>query len=217
MHNPLRSEADAFKWFVVFLVAGISVGVLTALTRPLVGALWALFLIGSGVGIALRASRGRLPQQLAVTRGGDNRHRVLVVANETVGGGVLLDEIRSRCGERDCEVRLVIPVQPSSRAAHLSGDIDEAIELARQRMELSVIEIESHGIKAKGEVGEAEPNVALEDALRSFPADEVIISTHPPQRSRWLEKGVVTRAREDVDLPITHVVVDLAAERAPVS
>src|SRR5690349_12161388 len=102
MHNPLRSEADAFKWFVVFLVAGISVGVLTVLTRPLVGALWALFLIGSGVGIALRASRGRLPQQVAVTRGGDSRHRVLVVANETVGGGVLLDEIRSRCGEGDC-------------------------------------------------------------------------------------------------------------------
>ena len=41
-----------------------------------------------------------------------------------------------------------------------------------------------------------------------------MISTHPPQTSRWLERGVVDRAREEIDLPITHVVVDLAAEGA---
>jgi hypothetical protein len=57
-----------------------------------------------------------------------------------------------------------------------------------------------------------EPNASLEDALRDFPADEVIISTHPPERSRWLERGVVSRAREEVPLPVTHVVVDLEAE-----
>jgi GABA permease len=213
MHNPLRSESDAFKWFVVVLVAGASVGLLTALTRPLVGALWALFLIGSGVGVAVSLSRGRIPSQVPLGRGGDGRHRVLVMANETVGGGALLEEIRKRCADRDCEVRVVTPLQPPSRAAHLAGEVDEARELARQRMELSVIEIERQGIKARGEVGEAEPNVALEDALRTFAADEIVISTHPPERSIWLEKGVVERAREDVDLPITHVVVDLAADR----
>ena len=46
----------------------------------------------------------------------------------------------------------------------------------------------------------------------AFPADEVIISTHPPERSKWLERGVVERAREEVPLPITHVVVDLETE-----
>ena len=56
--------------------------------------------------------------------------------------------------------------------------------------------------------------MAIEDALRVFPADEIVISTHPPDRSRWLEHGVVDTAREQIDLPITHVVVDLAAERA---
>ena len=57
-----------------------------------------------------------------------------------------------------------------------------------------------------------ESAAALEDALRTFPADEVIISTHPPERSKWLERGVVDDARERVPLPITHVVVDLEAE-----
>jgi hypothetical protein len=48
--------------------------------------------------------------------------------------------------------------------------------------------------------------------LRAFPADELIISTHPPDRSKWLERGVVERARREVPLPVTHVVVDLEAE-----
>ena len=52
----------------------------------------------------------------------------------------------------------------------------------------------------------------MEDALRLFGADEIIISTHPPGRSNWLEKGIVERARERFSVPITHVVVDLEAE-----
>ena len=59
--------------------------------------------------------------------------------------------------------------------------------------------------------------MAIGDALRIFPADEIVISTHPQATSRWLENGVVDRAREEIDLPITHVVVDLAAERATAS
>jgi hypothetical protein len=55
---------------------------------------------------------------------------------------------------------------------------------------------------------------AIEDALAEFDADEVIISTHPPDRSNWLERGVVERARERIDLPVSHVVVDLDRERA---
>jgi hypothetical protein len=73
--------------------------------------------------------------------------------------------------------------------------------------------MEAAGIDARGYVGDHhEPQASLEDALREFPADEVIISTHPPARSRWLERGVVERAREEVPLPVTHVVVDLEAE-----
>jgi len=65
-------------------------------------------------------------------------------------------------------------------------------------------------------VGDADPLQAIEDALRAFGADEVIVSTHPPGRSNWLERDVIARARERFDLPITHVVVDLERERAEV-
>jgi hypothetical protein len=214
MHNPLRSEADAFKWVVIIGAGAVSVIVLTLLTRPVVGVVWAAALIGFGVGFGYRAARGSLPRKVAVTRGGDGKHRVLVVANETVGGGALLEEIQQRCRDRNCEVLVITPALPVSRASHWVSDVDEALELARQRMELSLIAIGELGLKARGEIGDADPNVAIEDALRAFPADEIVISTHPPDRSRWLERGVVEQAREQIDLPITHVVVDLAAERA---
>jgi hypothetical protein len=73
--------------------------------------------------------------------------------------------------------------------------------------------MEAAGLNARGQVGDHhDPNQAIEDALRTFPADELIVSTHPPERSRWLERGVVERARREVPLPVTHVVVDLDAE-----
>jgi hypothetical protein len=56
--------------------------------------------------------------------------------------------------------------------------------------------------------------MAIEDALRDFPADEIVISTLPPGESRWLEHDVVERTRREVDLPMTHVIVDLDAEAA---
>jgi hypothetical protein len=214
MHNPLRSEADAFKWVVVIGVGAVSVIVLTLLTRPVVGVIWAAALIGFGAGVAYRNARGSLPRSVEVTRGGDGRHRLLVVANETVGGEALLDEIRDRCRNRQSEILVITPALPTSRASHWASDTDEATELARQRMELSLLAIRDLGLKAKGEIGDSDPNVAIEDALGVFAADEIVISTHPPERSRWLERGVVARAREQIDLPIAHVVVDLTREHA---
>ena len=214
MHNPLRSEADAFRWLVVFAAGVVSATVLTLLTRPVVGVVWTALLIGFGVGFGYRSARGSLLGDVQLTRGGDGKFRLLVIANETVQGAALLKEIGDRCRDRRCEVMVVTPALASSRASHWASDIDQAIELARQRMELSLIEIKRLGLKAKGEIGDSDPNTAIEDALRVFPADEIVISTHPPERSRWLEHGVVDKARERIDLPITHVVVDLAAGRA---
>ncbi len=70
------------------------------------------------------------------------------------------------------------------------------------------------GLDATGKVGD--PNVALgaiEDELRLSGADEVVISTHPPGQSNWLETGIVERLREELDIPVTHLIVD--RDRAP--
>jgi GABA permease len=215
MHNPLRSEADAFRWIVIIGIGCGLVVALTLLTRPAIGAALAAALIGFGVGIAWRSSRGSLRNSVRVSKGGDGKRRLLVVANQTVGGRALLREIQNRSRGADTQILVITPALVGSRAAHWSSDVDEAIELARQRMELSLQAIQEAGLRARGEVGDSEPNVAIEDALGNFPADEIIISTHPPDRSRWLERGVVERAREEIELPVTHVVVDLDAEATP--
>lgn len=212
MHNPLRSEADAFRWVVVIGAGAASVVALTLLTRPAVGTVWAGLLVGFGVGVAYRSSRGSLGRSVAAGRSRDGRRRLLVVANQTVGGRPLLEEIRNRCRGQDCEILVLSPALAASRAAHWASDVDEAIEAARERLDLSLAAIGDLGLAVNGEIGDSDPILAIEDTLRAFPADEIVISTHPPDRSRWLEQGVVERVRAQVELPVTHVVVDLDGE-----
>ncbi|MGD9737083.1 MAG: hypothetical protein AB7V58_15975 [Solirubrobacterales bacterium] len=194
-------------------IGAAAVVALTLLTRPVIGVILAAALLGFGLGLAWRGARGSLPSSFSPRSSDDGKHRLLVVANETVAGRALLDEIGRRCEGRDCEVFVVAPALAGSRAAHWTSDIDDGIALARERLRESLAGIERLGLGAEGEIGDSDPNLALEDALRQFAADEVVISTHPPRRSRWLERGVVARAEENLALPVTHVVVDLEAEQ----
>jgi hypothetical protein len=213
MHNPLRSEREVFRAVLVVAVAAGAVVVLTVLTRPAIGAALLAAEIGLGVGLLWRAGRGTLPHQAEVSRRDDTVYRILVLANETVGGRALLNEIQNRCKGRSTEILVVVPALTSSRLEHWASDVDGALDEARKRLDASLATMAAAGLRARGYVGDHhEPSEALEDALRDFPADEVVISTHPPERSRWLERGVVTRAREEIPLPVTHVVVDLDAE-----
>jgi hypothetical protein len=213
MHNPLRSEADAFRMVMIVGAGAAAVIALSLLAGPEFGVVLAAALVGAGIGAAWRTSRGTERPKAEIARGDDSVHRVLVVANETVGGRALLSEIEYRCRGRNSEVVVVTPALTSA-VKHWLSDVDDAIDDARTRQAESVGAIEGLGLRARGEVGDSDPNTAIEDTLRTFPADEVIVSTHPPQRSRWLERGVVTRARDELDIPVTHVVVDLEAEGA---
>jgi hypothetical protein len=214
MHNPLRNEADVFRLVVVIGVAVALVVALTLITRPVWGVLLAALLIGIGVGLAWRVTRGSEPRSVAGRSVADGTRRILVVANQTAAGRELLEEIGNRCRGQRCEVMLVSPALVGSRAERWASDIDEGLDLARERMARSVTALRGIGIEVRAEVGDPDPNMAIEDALRVFPADEIVISTLPPEQSRWLEHEVVERTRREVELPMTHVIVDLDAERA---
>jgi hypothetical protein len=108
---------------------------------------------------------------------------------------------------------LVVCPALNSPLRHWASDEDPARAAAQQRLERSIERLAALGITARGQVGDGEPLQAIEDAMRTFGADEIVISTHPEGRSHWLEKGVVSGARERFAVPITHVVVDLEAER----
>jgi hypothetical protein len=139
--------------------------------------------------------------------------RILVVANETVAGRELIREIERRAAEGAHEVLVVSPAL-APRLRFLVSDVDGGIRAAEERVRASVDTLTAAGVNVRGEVGDSDPLLAIEDALSQFPADELIISTHPRGRSNWLEKKVVRRAEERFELPLTHIVVDLEAERA---
>jgi hypothetical protein len=214
MHNPLRSEADVFRLVVVIVGAAALVVAVALITEPVWGVLVAALLIGIGVGAVWRVTRGSEPREIAAPESTDDTRRILVVANQTAAGKELLDEIRNRCRGVDCEVLLVSPALVGSRSQRWASDIDEGLDLARERMTRSVAALRGVGVEVRAEVGDPDPNMAIEDALRVFPADEIIISTLPPGESKWLEHDVVERTRREVDLPMTHVVVDLEGEHA---
>jgi len=214
--NPLRSEAEAFR-FVLASLAYFAAIVIAAVA----GGRWvglAVFIVLSVlvVGWWLRARRAEQPVPTRPTRqSAADERRVLVVANETVGGETLRDCIRQKTEGYREEVLVVTPAL-NSPLKHWASDEDEARAAAQKRLDASLARLRQAGVQARGEVGDGEPLQAIEDALRTFGADEIIISTHPEGRSHWLERGVVSGARERFAVPITHVVVDLEAEREEV-
>jgi GABA permease len=138
--------------------------------------------------------------------------RILVVANETVAGRELLDDLKARAAD-GAEVLVVAPAL-NTRLRHLFADVDKAREGAEQRLAGSIEHLQASGIQARGAVGDSDPVRAIEDALFEFDADEIVISTHPRERSNWLEKKTVERAQEKFDVPVTHIVVDLERDWA---
>jgi hypothetical protein len=213
VQNPFKSEAAAYR-FVLVLVAYFAAIVIA----KAVGGTWTalvvfVLLTGAGLWWVLFSGRREGPPVTAhPRRGADDEKRVLVIANETVGGETLRSCIRAKTEGFREEVLVVTPAL-NSPLRHWASDEDGARAAAQDRLQRSLSRLEGLGIRARGEVGDAEPLQAMEDALRTFGADEIIISTHPEGRSHWLEKGVVTAARERFAVPITHVVVDLEAER----
>ena len=213
MTNPLRSEAEAFR-FLLATVAYFAAIVIAAVA----GGRWvglAVFIVLSAVVVGwwARARRAERPVPTRPTRqSAEDERRILVIANETVGGRTLRDTIHEKSEGYREEVLVVTPAL-NSPLRHWTSDEDDARVAAGARLDASLERLRSLGIEASGEVGDADPVQAMEDALRTFGADEIILSTHPPGRSHWLEKGVVDKARERFTVPITHVVVDLEAER----
>jgi hypothetical protein len=140
--------------------------------------------------------------------------RVLVVANETLAGAGVVEEVRYRAGAGG-DVVVVAPELARSRMDHwLASDSEARHAAAEERLARTLAALKDAGLTAKGALGDPDPLQALDDALRTYDPDEVVISTHPPARSNWLERKVVGRARERYALPITHLVVDLEHERA---
>ena len=212
MESPFRSEAAAFR-FLLITIGAFALIVLASWASTALGFLTFLGLSAAAVAVYLR-QRGPAPEPTSVQRLGDpGERRILVVANETVAGEELLSVISTLALSRRSTFLVVSPAL-NSRLKTFTSDEDPARAAARERLDETIERLSSVGIEARGEVGDGDPLVAIDDAVRTFGPEEIVISTHPPGKSNWLERGVVEAVRSRYDVEVTHVVVDLAAQRA---
>ncbi|MEX2421320.1 MAG: hypothetical protein WD670_05820, partial [Actinomycetota bacterium] len=136
-------------------------------------------------------------------------HRVLVVADEGCSGESLCRPLAERLGSRPAEVLVVAPTLVSA-THYLNSDVDTSRQAALIRVEETVSALRRAGIGARGEVGSESPLEAIADAVAVFAADEIVVATPEPERTNWLEQGVVERARELYEQPVSNVVVEAA-------
>jgi hypothetical protein len=143
--------------------------------------------------------------------------RILVVANETVGGLALIDAVRKLAEQAHEQMRpfhvTVICPQNQPKAGYVVYD-ETVREAAENRLQTTLAQLREVGIEAEGEIMDPDPYNATMDAFNHYGADEIIISTHPETRSGWLRRDLIDRVRDAAGVPVEHVVVDLDADRA---
>jgi GABA permease len=172
---------------------------------------WAVLIV---LFVASKRLRNRPTAESAAEPTGEAR-RVLVLANETVEGGELLDELRAIDRAGKAEYFVCVPANPidTGQAMHQGAVYmwDATVQAAQDRLDRTLAILRSERLAASGELGDYRPLRALAHAVESFGPDRLVICTHPVERSAWLRYDVVDRAREAYPaLPVTHIVVESA-------
>lgn len=129
---------------------------------------------------------------------------ILIVANLTLGGRQLWQEVRARLDEGPCRFHVLAPATHDPLAG--TWTLEEAQQDATERLNVALEQLAELGCDADGEVGDIRTIDATLDALREAAYDEIIISTLPASLSRWLKLDLVSRLRRTVAVPVTHVV-----------
>jgi hypothetical protein len=216
MRAPIQSESDAFRVNLggsLLIIVSVALGWLTV---PLAGV--GLFVLG-GVAAAvayLRVARSDRRPILREAAQAPHPHgavagarHVLVVANQPLYGVELRERI-FRHGE-EVELDVLAPVL-TSHIHYGVSDIDQELEDARRRLQRSLAWAVTLNIVVRGRVGDPSPTTAVEDELRDFGPDEVIVVTHPRDRQTWQERDELERLRRELDVPVTHVAVNDSSE-----
>lgn len=134
--------------------------------------------------------------------------RALVVVTEQVAGSELRDVLLARLAKSVTEVFVVAPALVDSGLKHTMGDIDDAIEPARERLRGTLRELRQAGLNADGEVGDSDPVQAIGDEIVKFAPEQIVVVAHSDEEGAFAEKGLLEQAERDFDLPVTELVVN---------
>jgi hypothetical protein len=140
-------------------------------------------------------------------------NHVLVIANETVAGKTLIDALKERASRADMRATVVAPINEPREGYVVYEDTRRAA--AGRRLDQTLRLLREAGIPASGHVVDTDPVNATRDAIAQAepPIDSIVISTHPKERSGWLQRNVPERVKKAAgDIPVDHVVVDVQSE-----
>ena len=129
----------------------------------------------------------------------------MIVVTERLSEDELLDELQRQIPAGETKVVVVAPAVEETIFQHALGDSDTARRSARERLATCLEELRRRGVAALGEVGPSDPVAAAAEALRQYPADEVLLVTTPIERDRWYEEGLLERARRTLRTPVRHI------------
>lgn len=130
--------------------------------------------------------------------------RFLVVANQTLGGQHLIDEVRRRLATGPCSFHVLVPASaPHDRFTWVE---EEAFAIAAERLDRALERFRRLGAEVDGEVGDPSPLQAIRDVWQRERFDGIILSTLPPGISRWLRLDLPSRVAAAFDAPVTHLV-----------
>jgi GABA permease len=192
---------------IVALLVGMGV---SADTRSQLGLSIVSLAVVLGLYFLVARGRSTEPAPTAGAPSTTDPHRVLIVANETLGADELLAEVRSLHAANDAEFFVCVPANPvdTGQAEHHGAVyVWEATQRAAQeRLDTTLAVLRDEGLRADGAVGDFRPMVALDAAAEQFRPDRIVISTHPGGRSAWLRQNLVARAAEKYHVPVDHVV-----------
>lgn len=132
--------------------------------------------------------------------------KILALVSEAIDA----DALRSALGDGDLDGAEVLVVAPAltSKRRFLLADPDPAIERAGEVQEETVERLEEEGVDAAGRAGESDPLLALQDALATYDADEIVLFTHSGSGRNFLEEGLVDEAAERFTPPVRHLIVE---------
>ena len=134
--------------------------------------------------------------------------KILVLVSEPISGGVLKDAIGGDKAE-EAEVLVIAPALNESKVRFWASDPDGSIEHAEDVVHETVERLDEAGVDAAGDTGESDPLLALQDAMATFDADEIVLATRLGGELNWLEEGLVDEAKvRFADRPVTHREID---------
>jgi hypothetical protein len=121
--------------------------------------------------------------------------RTLVVANQTVGGEPLIELLKKKGAEERHNFVVILP-----QGGHEEGD-------PHARLAHTLELLHEAGLEAVGQVMDPDPFTAVQNALQFYPADEIVVSTFPGERSGWLRSDLIERIKASTSKPVEHVEV----------